>query len=141
MAQIGMRTYVVSVYLGGGVLADTYCCSSHFNSSLQCSPWSQKVLKPQENPENKKKSKYRVGKHDALHPTCCTRDEGAQKMNQFANWTNIAAGIHSTTYSIGVSSVPTTNQLVDTDYQVLTTSTAAIVVAVWYTAFTVQKAR
>ena len=24
-----------------------------------------------------------------------TRDEGAQKVNQFANWTNIAAGIHS----------------------------------------------
>ena len=34
-------------------------------------------------------------------PRYCTRDEGAQKnkINQFANWTNIAAGIHSTTAS------------------------------------------
>ena len=80
-----------------------------------------------------------MGKHDAFHPTYCTRDEGAQKMNQLEKWTNIATGIHATTYSIGVSSVPTTNQLVDTDYQVLTTSTAAIVVALWSTACTVQK--
>ena len=44
-----------------------------------------------------RKSKYRVGKHDAFHPFA--RDEGARKTNQFASWTNIAAGIHSTTAS------------------------------------------
>ena len=40
------------------------------------------------------------GEARCFPPYCTrdTRDEGAQNMNQFANWTNFAAGIHSTTY-------------------------------------------
>ena len=70
-----------------------------------------KVLK-----ENHKKIKI-WGREARCFISYRTRDaEGAQKMNQFANRTKIAAGILSTTYNIGVSSVPTTNQLVATDY-------------------------
>ena len=34
-----------------------------------------------------------------FHPFAHETKEGAHKMNQFANWANIAAGIHSTTAS------------------------------------------
>ena len=86
------------------------------------------------------KSKYRVGKHDAFHfPPYCTRDEeGAQKINQFANWTNIVAGIHSTTASeFRLFPQLTNSYLLTTDHQY----SGYHIVAVWSTASTVQKAR
>ena len=60
-------------------------------------------------------------------------------MNQCANWTNIAVsvGMHSTT-AFGVPSVPTTKPTCG--YGLLTTSTAAIIAAVWSAACVVQKA-
>ena len=71
-------------------------------------------------------------------PPYCTRDEGAQKMNQFANWTNIAAGIHSSTASeFRLFPRLTNSWRMTTDHQF----SGYCVVAVWSAACTVQKAR
>ena len=58
-------------------------------------------------------------------------------MNQFANWTNIAAGIHSTTASESRLFPRLTNSWLMTTDQF----SGYYMVAVWSTACTVQKAR
>ena len=60
-------------------------------------------------------------KHDGFHTTYRARDEeGAREINQFANWANIAAGIHSTTASefrLFPQLLITNSWLLTTDYQ------------------------
>ena len=56
-----------------------------------------------------------MGKHDAFHPIAHETKKANKKLNQFANWTNIAAGIHSTTAS-EFRLFSQTNQVVATDY-------------------------
>ena len=73
---------------------------------------------------NPQKSKYREGKHDAFNYLVrIARDEEGTPKKQFANWTNIAAGIHSTTskYVLTASEFRLFPQL--TNSWLLTTST------------------
>ena len=93
--------------------------------SPQWSPWSQKV-KSQEDPENHKNKNIGWGSTMLFLSFCTRRDEErAQKMSQYANWTNISYKLASPPVStqllvrhrkVGVLSVPTSNQLMATDY-------------------------
>ena len=64
-------------------------------------------------------NKEKSGGEARCFPPYCTRDEeGAQNINQFAKWTNIAAGIHSTTASeFRLFPQLTNSWLLTTDYQ------------------------
>ena len=78
----------------------------------------------------------RVGKHELA--TLLQTRRRLTKMNQFANWNNIAAGIHSTTSSeFRLFPRLTSSWILTTDHQF----SGLYIVVVWRTACTVQKAR
>ena len=70
---------------------DYCCCSSH-----QLIPATQFVVTKSAGalligrPENHKENEISGGETRSF-PHYCTRDEGAQKINQFTNWKNTAA--------------------------------------------------
>ena len=85
----------------GGILLLLFTLSCRYNTLSVVTKSAEFLRRP-----GKPSLFNRVGKHDAFHP--------------IVNFTNIAAGIHSTNDGIGVPSVPTTNR----HGRLLTTGTA-----------------
>ena len=87
----------------------------HINSSLQCSPWSQKGMKPYqwEDPENLEKTKYRVGQDDSFHAIA---HETKAHERLITLQTGQTLPPVSTQRQHQSFAVPTTNQLVAIDF-------------------------